>query len=88
MILFVLMRSMFPADVVCDPVRGESSEEQRAQAKALGISTLNLSGFCELLKWGLLMGVDDGCEPTPEEVEAQVYQGPPVWMNCISMLSL
>jgi hypothetical protein len=28
--------------------------------------------FLELLKWGMLMGVDDGCEPTPEEVAAGV----------------
>eukprot|EP01026_Neomeris_dumetosa_P011087 TRINITY_DN14042_c2_g2_i2.p1 TRINITY_DN14042_c2_g2~~TRINITY_DN14042_c2_g2_i2.p1 ORF type:complete len:340 (+),score=44.47 TRINITY_DN14042_c2_g2_i2:344-1363(+) len=39
-----------------------------------GIVSLSLTNFLELLKWGILMGVDDGCEPTKQEVEAGVTQ--------------
>eukprot|EP00887_Chlorella_sp_A99_P004237 scaffold15.g4237.t1 len=35
-----------------------------------GVRQLRLPEFCELLRFGLLMGVDDGCEPTTEEVLA------------------
>lgn len=28
----------------------------------------------ELLKWGVMMGVDDGCEPEPEEVKEGVLK--------------
>lgn len=37
---------------------------------------LRLQQFCELLRFGIVMGVDDGCEPTPEEVLAGVYRAP------------
>jgi hypothetical protein len=43
-----------------------------AAAGTAGIKVLNRTAFLELLKWGILMGVDDGCEPTPEEVAAGV----------------
>ena len=41
-------------------------------AAAAGAAPLSLPDFCELLKFGLLMGVDDGCEPSPAEVDAGV----------------
>jgi len=41
-----------------------------------GVNALSLADFCELLKWGIIMGVDDGCEPTPEEVQAGVSKAP------------
>lgn len=41
---------------------------------------LSLPQMLELLKWGLVSGVDDGCEPTPDEVSAEaartVYRPP------------
>ncbi|GMH39255.1 hypothetical protein BSKO_07153 [Bryopsis sp. KO-2023] len=52
---------------------GYNTEDDQAEAKKMGINCLTLREFCEMLKWGLVMGVDDGCEPTAEEVEAQVY---------------
>ncbi|KAI8467749.1 MAG: hypothetical protein J3K34DRAFT_429434 [Monoraphidium minutum] len=33
-----------------------------------GVRRLGLADFLELLKWGIVMGVHDGCEPTAEEV--------------------
>jgi len=41
-------------------------------ARAEGFSVLGLRSFTELLRWGLVQGVDDGCEPTREEVDASV----------------
>lgn len=46
-------------------------EVQEARATK-GVQVIQLAEFVELMKWGILMGVDDGCEPTPEEVAAQV----------------
>lgn len=57
------------------PCRGYNTAAERAAAKAApGIHVLSRAAFIELLKWGILMGVDDGCEPTPEEVAAGVQQ--------------
>ena len=54
---------------------GYNTEEERAAAAALpGVRRLTLPQFCELLTWGCVSGVDDGCEPTPEEVEAGLRQ--------------
>lgn len=54
---------------------GYNTAAERAAAKAApGIRVLSRAAFIELLKWGILMGVDDGCEPTPEEVAAGVQQ--------------
>jgi hypothetical protein len=54
--------------------RGYSTEADRAEARAGGararIVPLRLPEFHELLKWGVLMGVDDGCEPEVEELAA------------------
>jgi hypothetical protein len=53
--------------------RGYNTAAERKQAKATpGIRLLSRLQFLELLKWGVVMGVDDGCEPTPEEVAAGV----------------
>lgn len=53
--------------------RGYNTAAERKAAKSTpGITVLSRPAFVELLKWGILMGVDDGCEPTPEEVAAGV----------------
>lgn len=26
------------------------------------------------MKWGMVMGVDDGCEPEPEEIQAMIRE--------------
>lgn len=52
------------------PVRRGYATEEELQHPPSGVRLLQLSQFCELLRFGLLMGVDDGCEPTAEEVEA------------------
>ncbi|PNW73936.1 hypothetical protein CHLRE_13g578900v5 [Chlamydomonas reinhardtii] len=49
-----------------------TAEERAAAAREPGVRVLGLSEFNELLRFGLVMGVDDGCEPTAEEVEAGV----------------
>lgn len=52
---------------------GYCTAEERAAAAALpGIRVISRVQFLELLKFGVIMGVDDGCEPTAEEVEAGV----------------
>ncbi|GBF99414.1 hypothetical protein Rsub_12246 [Raphidocelis subcapitata] len=52
---------------------GYCTEEEKAEAAALpGVRRLALRDFLELLKWGLVAGVDDGCEPTEEEVRGGV----------------
>lgn len=52
---------------------GYNTAAERKQAKATpGIRLLSRPQFLELLKWGVVMGVDDGCEPTAEEVAAGV----------------
>lgn len=45
-------------------------EERQAAAQLPGVRLLALPEFCELLRWGIVMRVDDGCEPTAEEVVA------------------
>ncbi|KAI3426337.1 hypothetical protein D9Q98_008710 [Chlorella vulgaris] len=45
-------------------------EERQAAAQLPGVRLLALPEFCELLRWGIVMRVDDGCEPTAEEVAA------------------
>eukprot|EP00873_Tetraselmis_striata_P033143 jgi/Tetstr1/453407/TSEL_040389.t1 len=47
---------------------GYNTEDERAEARAAGIRVLSLEECCELLKWGVLMGVDDGCEPEAHEI--------------------
>lgn len=49
-----------------------TAAERKAAKATAGIRVLSRPAFLELLKWGILMGVDDGCEPTPEEVAAGV----------------
>ena len=46
-------------------------------AQPPGVRRLRLPEFCELLRWGVVMGVDDGCEPTEEEVLAGVIDPKP-----------
>ena len=47
-------------------------DEVREAAALPYVRRLSLADFLELLKWGLLMSVDDGCEPTADEVRAGV----------------
>lgn len=71
--------------------RASKDVEKATEAESFGATVLSLKDFHELLKWGILMGVshseyslphchvsqvDDGCEPTPEEVQAGVYKQP------------
>ncbi|KAF8063748.1 hypothetical protein HT031_003605 [Scenedesmus sp. PABB004] len=49
-----------------------TAAERAAAAAAPGIRLLSRPAFLELLKWGVVMGVDDGCEPTPEEATCQM----------------
>jgi hypothetical protein len=52
---------------------GYCTEGEKQLARATpGVELLSLGQFVELLKWGLVMGVDDGCEPTADEVAAGV----------------
>ena len=56
---------------------GYCTDGERASAAELpGVRPLALPQFLELLRWGVVMGVDDGCEPTAEEAAAGVYQPP------------
>lgn len=48
---------------------GYCTPEEKDEARGIeGVRRLGLEEFTELLKWGIVMGVHDGCEPTPEEV--------------------
>lgn len=52
---------------------GYNTAEERAAAAALpGVTVLRLPQMLELLRWGVVMGVDDGCEPTAEEAAENV----------------
>ena len=57
--------------LLCDR-RGYSTEEQKQEAARAAplIKSITLKQFEELLKWGMLSGVDDGCEPEEEEKRA------------------
>lgn len=53
--------------------RGYSTaEDVAAVAAQQRVKSITLAQFQELLKWGVVMGVDDGCEPEPEEVQAMI----------------
>jgi hypothetical protein len=54
--------------------RGYSTDEDKQEVARNDplIKSINLNQFAELLKWGVVMGVDDGCEPEAEEVRAGV----------------
>lgn len=52
---------------------GYATEDEIVEARGTaGVQVLSLPQFLEMLKWGLAMGVDDGCEPTAEEISASV----------------
>eukprot|EP00798_Chlamydomonas_sp_ICE-L_P015748 gene15748-21870_t len=52
---------------------GYCNDEERARAKAYDrVRQVSASQLAELIKFGLIMGVDDGCEPSAEEVAAGV----------------
>jgi len=52
-------------------VSNASHTESRALF-AIILSGAGLSDFSELMRFGIIMNVTDGCEPSPEEVEAGV----------------
>eukprot|EP00884_Botryococcus_braunii_P013540 jgi/Botrbrau1/22187/Bobra.168_1s0019.1 len=57
---------------------GYSTPEEKEEAsKSKRVRNLGLNQFTELLKWGILMGVDDGCEPEMHEILAGVTATPP-----------
>jgi len=45
-----------------------AAQEKKAALDDSSVTCLTLEAFTELLRWGLVMGVDDGCEPSREEV--------------------
>lgn len=49
-----------------------ATEREMAQ-NVKGIQVVDLQSFCELLKWGIVMKVDDGCQDTEEEAQRGVY---------------
>lgn len=53
---------------------GYCTEEERQKAKELGIRVLDLDEFCELLRFQIIMKVNDGCQETEEETLAHVYR--------------
>lgn len=53
--------------------RGYSTDEDKgAIAGQSRVKSISLAQFRELLKWGVVMGVDDGCEPEPHEVQQMI----------------
>jgi hypothetical protein len=68
-----LIRHLAPAVQWC---RGYSTQEDKSSIAAQRrIQTLGVVQFRELLKWCVVMGVDDGCEPEPEEIQAIIAEG-------------
>ena len=54
---------------------GYNTDAERAEASEIpGIRIITLPQFCELLRFGIIMGVDDGCQDTEEEATAAVYK--------------
>jgi phosphoglycolate phosphatase-like HAD superfamily hydrolase len=53
---------------------GYCTKDEQKQAVELGIRVLNLDEFCELLRFGIIMKVNDGCQETEEETIANVYK--------------
>lgn len=54
---------------------GYNTEEERVEACQLpGVKLLSREQFCELLRFQLLMGVNDGCQDTERESLAAVYK--------------
>ena len=57
--------------------RGYNTNDERQAARRMpGVQLISISQFIELLTWGIVMGVDDGCEPDADEVLAGVYNEP------------
>lgn len=53
---------------------GYCTEDERQKARELGIRVLDLDEFCELLRFQIIMKVNDGCQETEEETLARVYK--------------
>ena len=54
---------------------GYNTEDERAAAAELpGVRVITLSQFCELLRFGIIMEVDDGCQGTEEEALDGIFK--------------
>lgn len=54
---------------------GYNTAEERERAATLpGVQVIDLESFCELLRWGIVMQVDDGCQDTEEEATHAVFK--------------
>ena len=55
---------------------GYNTEEERAAVAGLpgGVKVLTLPQFCELLRFGIVMEVNDGCQDTEDEALDSVYK--------------
>lgn len=51
-----------------------TAEERRAASQLPGVKLLTLEQFCELLRFQLVMGVNDGCQDTENEALDAVYK--------------
>jgi hypothetical protein len=75
---FVFSLEVPGQDLVALNASLDAKERERAAAGRLpAVAVLTLPRFCELLRWGVVGGVDDGCEPTREEAVAAVTEGRP-----------
>ena len=53
---------------------GYCTKHEQEEAIEMGIRVLSLDEFCELLRFGIIMQVNDGCQETEEETLANVYK--------------
>lgn len=51
-----------------------TAEERGAASRLPGVQVITLPQFCELLRFQIIMEVDDGCQDTAEEALAAVYR--------------
>jgi len=51
-----------------------TEEEIRRARRTKGLRVIELEEFCELLRFGIIMGVNDGCQDTEDEARDGVYK--------------
>lgn len=51
-----------------------TDEEIRRARRTKGLRVIGLAEFCELLRFGIIMGVNDGCQDTEDEARDAVYR--------------
>ena len=51
-----------------------TDEEIRRARRTRGLRVIELEEFCELLRFGIIMGVHDGCQDTEDEARDAVYK--------------